>query len=56
MSGALRERRKGLECWESVWEEEEVVTKDVSSLVTLKGVILIVTNIYWTLTMHWALY
>lgn len=30
-----------------VWGEEEVVTKDVSSLVTLNGTVFIMANIYW---------
>ena len=32
-----------------VWGEEEVVTKDVRSLVTLNGIVLIMANIYWAL-------
>lgn len=37
------------------WGEEEVVTTDLSSLVTLNGIILIMANIYWLLFTAWAM-
>lgn len=45
------ERRNGLECWQLVaWGEEEVVTKDLSSLVIANGLVLIiVASFYWIL-------
>lgn len=52
----LWEWRNGLECWQPVvWGEEEVVTKDVRSLVTVNGIMLIMATVYWTLIRRQAL-